>query len=59
MWADQAYTGALGPWVWSLRPWRKIRLDMVKRPEGAHGVLLRPTRWVVERTFAWRGRYRR
>jgi putative transposase len=32
---------------------------MVKRPEGAHGFLLLPKRWVVERTFAWLGRYRR
>ena len=59
IWADQAYTGDLGTWVWSLRPWRKIRLDIVKRPEGARGFLLLPNRWVVERTFAWLGRYRR
>jgi putative transposase len=59
IWADQAYTGDLGTWVWSLRPWRKIRLDIVKRPEGARGFLLLPKRWVVERTFAWLGRYRR
>jgi putative transposase len=59
MWADQADTGDLVTWVWGLRPWRKVRLDMVKRPEGTHGFLLLPNRWVVERTFAWLGRYRR
>jgi putative transposase len=59
IWADPAYTGDLGTWVGSLRPWRKIRLDIVKRPEGAHGFLLLPNRGVVERTFAWLGRYRR
>jgi putative transposase len=59
MWADQAYTGDLGTWVWGLRPWRKVRLEIVKRPEGTHGFLLLPKRWVVERTFAWLGRYRR
>jgi transposase len=53
IWADQASTGDLAPWLWSLRPWRKIRLAVVKRPEGIHGFLLLPKRWVVERTFAW------
>ena len=59
IWADQAYAGDLIPWLWTLRPWRKIRLAMVKRPEGTKGFLLLPKRWIVERTFAWLGRYRR
>jgi putative transposase len=59
IWADQAYAGELLAWVWALRPWRKIRLDMVKRPEGITGFLLLPKRWVVERTCGWWGRYRR
>jgi putative transposase len=29
------------------------------RPEGTHGFLLLPKRWVVERTFGWLDRYRR
>jgi putative transposase len=32
---------------------------MVKRPEGSKGFLLLPKRWIVDRTFAWLGRYRR
>ena len=59
IWADQAYTGELVAWLWGLRPWRKVRLEIVKRPEGTKGFLLLPKRWVVERTFAWLGRYRR
>jgi putative transposase len=59
IWADQAYTGALVAWLWGLRPWRKVRWEIVKRPEGTKGFLLLPKRWVVERTFAWLGRYRR
>jgi putative transposase len=59
IWADQAYAGDLIPWLWALRPWRKIRLAIVKRPEGTKGFLLLPKRWIVERTFAWLGRYRR
>jgi putative transposase len=31
----------------------------VERPVGAKGFLLLHRRWVVERTFAWLGRYRR
>jgi len=59
IWADQAYAGDLIAWLWALRPWRKIRLAMVKRPEGMTGFLLLPKRWSVERTFAWLSRYRR
>ena len=59
IWADQAYRGDLVAWLWGLRPWRKVRLEIVKRPEGTKGFLLLPKRWIVERTFARLGRYRR
>jgi putative transposase len=59
IWADQAYAGELVAWLWDRRPWRKIRLEIVKRPEGIKGFLLLPKRWIVERTFAWLGRCRR
>ena len=59
LWADQAYGGDLAAWLWGLRPWRKVRLEIIKRPEGTKGFLLRPKRWMVERTLAWLGRYRR
>jgi putative transposase len=59
IWADQAYAGDLIAWVWSLRPWRNVRLAIVKRREGVKGFLLLPKRWIVEHTFAWLGRYRR
>jgi transposase len=29
-----------------------MRLMVVKRPEGSHGFVLLPRRWVVERSFA-------
>jgi putative transposase len=32
---------------------------LLQRPEGAKGFVVIPRRWVVERTFAWRARYRR
>jgi putative transposase len=59
IWAEQASAGELVTWVWTLRPWRKVFLEIVKRPEGIKGCLWLPKRWIVERTFAWLGRYRR
>jgi putative transposase len=59
IWADQAYAGDLLSWLWALRPWRKVHLEMVRRPEGTKGFLLLPKRWIVERTFGWFNRYRR
>jgi putative transposase len=34
-------------------------IEVVSRPAGAVGFVLLHRRWVVERTFAWLGRYRR
>ena len=59
LWAAQASRGDLGAWLRGLRPWRKVRREIVKRPEGTTGFLLLPKRWMVERTFAWLARYRR
>jgi transposase len=36
-----------------------IRLDVVKLPEAKRGFVLLPRRWVIERDFAWTGRFRR
>lgn len=59
VWADNKYhnhklnawldTAAPGPW----------RLDIVRRLAGTKGFALLPNRWVVERTLAGFGRYRR
>jgi putative transposase len=38
---------------------RPYRLEVVSRPEGERRFVPLPVRWVVERTFAWQGRYRR
>jgi putative transposase len=59
IWADQAYAGDLLAWVWRLRPRRKVRVEIVKRPKGVKGFQRLPWRWLVERTFGWLGRYRR
>jgi putative transposase len=55
--ADSAYGRyGLPDWVGSLG---HFLLELVKRPLAAVGFVLLPKRWVVERTFAWLGRYRR
>lgn len=38
---------------------RPYRVQVVSRPEGESGFVPLHVRWVVERTFAWQGRYRR
>ena len=55
LWADAGYAGPkLGDWVKTRTPWN---LEIVRRSKPGFQVL--PRRWVVERTFAWLGRYRR
>ena len=54
--ADAAYATAA---LYEAVAWWGLRLEVVRRPEGAKGWVLLPKRWVVERTFAWLGRYRR
>ena len=56
IWADGAYAGKLVDWAKEFGEWF---LEIVKRSEGAKGFELLPHRWVVERTFAWLGRFRR
>jgi len=36
-----------------------LRLEIVKRSDDTKGFVVRPRRWVVERTFSWFGRDRR
>jgi hypothetical protein len=44
-------------WVRGLRKWGKVRLDIVRKAKGQRGFAVVPWRWIVERTFAWLGRY--
>ena len=43
------WTRNVGHWV----------LEIVKRSDDVTGFQVLPKRWIVERTFAWFGRYRR
>ena len=56
LWADGGYAGKLGDWVLETCGWV---LEIVKRSDDVAGFQVLPKRWIVERTFAWLGRYRR
>lgn len=56
VWADGGYAGQLVDWVQTTCGWL---LEIVKRNADAIGFQVLPRRWVVERTFAWLGRFRR
>lgn len=57
IWADGGYSGApMINWVFELAGWL---FEIVKRSDDVQGFQLLPHRWIVERTFAWLGRYRR
>ena len=45
--------------AWHERSKAGYEIEVVSRPAGARGLVLLHRRWVVERTFAWIGRYRR
>jgi putative transposase len=55
--ADGGYEGVdFQAWV---KHTFEVELEISLRPRDAKGFVLVPIRWVVERTFAWLGRYRR
>jgi putative transposase len=54
--ADGGYAGTLIDWV---REQLDAILEIVSRPADQVGFHVLPKRWIVERTFAWFGRYRR
>jgi transposase len=59
IWADGGYLGALVRWVKELRPFGKLRLEIVRRCDHAKGFKVLPKRWIVERTFGWLSKSRR
>lgn len=56
IWADGAYAGKLVLWAKNVGG---LTLELVRRPAYQNTFEVIPRRWVVERTFAWPGRYRR
>ena len=56
IWADGGYRGQLVDWVQATL---HAVLEIVERDPTLKYFQVLPRRWVVERTFAWLGRYRR
>jgi len=58
LWGDNKYHNLnYRQWLAQNRPdWE---LEVKNREPGTRGFAVLPKRWVVERTFAWQGRYRR
>src|SRR5829696_3174980 len=58
IWADGKYRNHhLNDWL--VKTEVGYAIDVVSRPMGSAGFVEQPQRYVVERTFAWLGRYRR
>jgi putative transposase len=58
IWADGKYNNRhLDRWLAKVEA--GYRIEVINRPVGSVGFVKLPRRWVVERTFAWLGRYRR
>ena len=53
IWADGGYLGPLVQWVKQLRPYGRLKLEVVRRCDKAKGFHVLPKRWIVERTFGW------
>jgi putative transposase len=56
IWVAQAYTGDVAD---ELSERYQLILEIVAKPADHQGFVVIPRRWVVERTLAWLGRYRR
>jgi putative transposase len=56
IWGDSKYGGSFREYVQDQRGWR---VETITRPKDQEGFQVLRRRWVVERTFAWLGRYRR
>lgn len=60
IWADGGYMGKLVQWVKNLRPFGKLKLEIVQRSNRKKkGFQVIPKRWIVERTFGWLYKCRR
>ncbi len=57
LWADGGYRGEFVDWI--AKKFKKIIVDITLRSDDQKGFEVIPWRWVVERSFAWLGAYRR
>jgi putative transposase len=55
LWADGSYAASFVEWA---KEALNYKVEIVKKPKDPKGFSVLPRRWVVERTFAWFGKYR-
>ncbi len=57
VWADGGFAGQ----QWEQQTQQRFgwKVEIVAKPAQSKGFAVLPRRWVIERTFAWLGRYRR
>jgi putative transposase len=59
IWVDRGYRGYRGDLsTWFYQQWQTA-LEVVEADPDQKGFAVQPRRWVVERTFAWFGKFRR
>ena len=57
LWADGGFDGEpFAEWLLKTLGWHS---EITHRPEGSRGFQVLPSRWVVERSLAWIGKFRR
>ena len=57
IWVDGGYQAP--DWIATIQRKFQITIEVVKRSDDMKGFVVLPRRWVIERTLAWLGRYRR
>jgi putative transposase len=57
IWVDGGYQGET--WAAAIKKEFDVDVEVVKKPDDQKGFVVLPRRWVIERTIAWLGRYRR
>ena len=59
IWLDGGYMKGLFEWVKTIKRWREVRIEQVRRCDHQKGFQILPKRWIVERTFGWLIKQRR
>ncbi len=57
IWVDGGYQGQ--DWIDQIKRKWNLTIEVVKRSDDLAGFVVLPRRWVIERTLAWLGYYRR
>lgn len=57
LWADGSYRGEFVEWV--AQQFKRVVVDITLPKDNKKGFQVVPWRWVIERSFAWLGAYRR